>query len=94
MNTIWKYPIPIQNSFELELPERSAVLCVQVQHDQPCIWALVNSEASLVKRKFLLLGTGQNAGAVEINTQSYIGTFQLREGNLMFHLFDCRLPKL
>lgn len=88
MRTIYKYPIPIQDNFELELPARSEVLCVQVQREQPCIWALVNLEHPPIKRKFLLRGTGHDAATLELNATSYVGSFQLRGGNLVFHLFD------
>ncbi len=89
MQTIHKYPIPIADEFALEIPHRAKVLCVQVQRDEPFIWALVDDATSLKSTyTFLLRGTGHNCEDIHINRESYIGTFQLHGGNIVFHLFS------
>ena len=85
---IFKYPIPIEDYFELELPTGSKILTVQTQYNQPCIWCLVYPDiVPIEKRKFRLVGTGHlmEEGLVSL---IYIGTFQLNDGILIFHLFE------
>ena len=83
-DTIWKFPIPLEDEFELEMPLGAAILCVQVQGEEPCIWARVDPKAKKHRRVFRLAGTGR-----EIPKElGYIGTFQLRGGTLVFHLFE------
>jgi hypothetical protein len=84
MLMVYKYPIPIEDNFFLLLPADAAILTVQVQGEQPCIWAMVNPEAELRERRFRLAGTGRPIGY----GMSYIGTFQLYGGALVFHLFE------
>lgn len=67
------------------MPRAAKVLCVQVQHGAPQIWALVGNEAETVEaRPFRVFGTGQEMpGGL-----SYLGTFQLSGGGLVWHLFE------
>mgnify|MGYP001576669000 CR=1 FL=1 len=84
MRTIWKFEIPVEDHFEVQIPMASQVLTVDVQHGQPCIWALVNPDAERIAYKFVLRGTGH---PIEEDLGPYIGTFQLAGGGLIFHLF-------
>jgi len=84
---VWKYPIPKQREFVVSMPTGAQGLCVQVQLDSPCLWALVDTGAPLEERRFLLAGTGEDI-LVAPGLLRYIGTFQLRGGTLMFHLFE------
>jgi hypothetical protein len=88
MRTIYKYQIPIEDEFVLPLPTGARVLCVQVQHSVPCIWALVEGGAGVPTedRRFALRGTGHPCDD-ELNGATYIGTFQLHGGGRVFHLF-------
>lgn len=84
--TIYKYPIPIEDAFRLELPEGAEVLTVQVQSGKPCIWAKVNKETNAVERRYFHLhGTGHD---LHPSAGRYVGTFQMYEGALIFHLFE------
>lgn len=38
--TIWKFPFEIDDVVLIEMPHDPQILSVQVQHGQPCIWAL------------------------------------------------------
>jgi hypothetical protein len=93
MKTIHKYPIKIEDHFTVMMPWHAQILCVQVQRDEPFIWALVDTRNSLVTRHFLLRGTGHDASEVAINDAKYVGTFQLHGGDLVFHLFDIPYPR-
>ncbi len=87
MTTVWKFPLRVSDSQTIKMPAGTSILCVQVQNDQPCIWALVpNTEAVLVSQTILMAGTGHNRP--DLLGKNYIGTFQLNEGVLVFHVFQ------
>lgn len=91
MFTIYKYSIPIEDEFTLDLPDGARILCVQTQHDAPQLWAVVDPEAQRITRRFAIRGTGHpvDEALADIGMSStYRGTFQLRNGSLVFHLFE------
>ena len=85
MKRIYKYPVPVDDKFVLELPLGSMVLTVQMQKSEPQIWVLCNPDAIKVKRYFYVYGTGMEVSEKALN---YIGTFQMLAGGLIFHLFE------
>jgi hypothetical protein len=87
MLTVYKYEVPFDDEFTLELPTAARLLTFQAQHEKPCLWALVDSEARLTKRRFRLAGTGHDINEAERDL-IYIGTAQFRGGSLVFHLFE------
>ena len=83
---IWKYEVPIQDFFEIEMPKDSEVLCVQMQRGKPCIWVRVVDPGSLpVKKSFAIVGTGNSFND---NEYFYVGSFQQLDGYLVWHLFE------
>jgi hypothetical protein len=84
---IFKYPIPIDDEIVLSMPEGAEVLSVQVQRGQPCIWAVVNPTRPPVHHTFEIRGTGHRFMG---NEGRFIGSFQLENGYLIFHLFERR----
>lgn len=87
MKTIYKFRIPkITDDFGIEMPFGAKILTVQTQHELPCIWAIVDTENGNEMRNFKLYGTGHPIETSLFHT--YIGTFQLRGGDLVFHLFE------
>lgn len=88
MITIYKYDVPRGGSFELELPPRAQILTVQVQHGEPRIWVLGDTEEKLEVRYFKLIGTGQQYKIDPYKIERYIGTFQMGGGALVLHLFE------
>jgi hypothetical protein len=89
MHTIWKFPVQPSN-FTLDLPIGATFLSVQVQHRSPQCWFLLDPEAPKVTRRFVLLGTGHSVP--EPRKLTHRGTFQIREGQLVFHLFEYDAP--
>jgi hypothetical protein len=86
MKTIWKYKFNISDNILIEMPKGAEILTVQTQDGEPCIWALVDTEQkTIVDRHFELYGTGHPFTETE---KKYIGSFQLLEGQLVFHLFE------
>jgi len=84
-NTIWKYPLKVTDENRLELPKGAEILCVQVQNTDPWLWALVNSlETEKEVHLIETFGTGHKISGAP---RKYIGTYQLHNGGLVFHVF-------
>lgn len=86
---IYKYTIPVEDSFSLELPQGAKILTVQEQHGKPQIWALADQGSPTEIREFCVVGTGHPIDEDEV-TLDYIETFQLFGGNFIGHLFEIR----
>lgn len=82
---IYKYMLPVDNSVEIQMPKGSQLLCVQLQHERPYLWALVDPSLPTITRKLAIYGTGHQ---VDDAPGNYVGTFQLHGGQLVFHVFD------
>jgi hypothetical protein len=82
MNTIWKYPIPLADTFPLNMPRGATPLCVDVQRGEPCLWALVDTTAPNAERTFHIVGTGQEVP----RDTCYVGTFQ--QGPFVWHVWE------
>ncbi len=67
------------------MPEGARILSLQVQHGWPMLWAEVDPEMPLKTRSFATYGTGHPMAAVN---RSYIGTYFLSKGNLVYHVFE------
>lgn len=87
MNQIWKYPLYVQDVQTVEMPDEADILTIQVQGDAPYIWAMVNPDAPLNPRKIRIYGTGHPVDP-NLSAERYIGTFQLKNGSLVLHVFD------
>jgi hypothetical protein len=81
---IWKYELEVTDEQVVTLPAGARILALQVQHGQPCLWALVDPDAAKTPWKFRTVGTGHR---VDFDTGSYVGTYQVRGGALVFHVF-------
>ena len=78
---IWKYSFEITDYFELPLPFGAKVLLVEMQGEQPCIWAMVEASNTPEARTFSVVGTGH-----PLPNGEYIGTFQ--QPPFVWHLFE------
>lgn len=86
MKTIYKYPIEVTDEQTLTLPVKAQILTVQMQGETPCIWAMIDTEESRTKRIVIrVYGTGHPIAGSEDLT--YLGTFQIHGGQLVFHAF-------
>ena len=88
METIYKYPIEATDLIQLEMPKDAQILSVQSQAGVACIWALVNPDEPTEYRYFEIFGTGHPMQSDMGLGRRYIGTYQLLEGSLVFHLFE------
>lgn len=85
-NTIWKYELPTTDQCRIELPIGANILCVQSQNNKPCLWAEVSSlEKEHAVHIIETFGTGHN---LDSNPRKYIGTYQLHNGSLVFHVYE------
>jgi len=84
--SVYKYEVPVGEHVDIEIPQGAEILSVQTQNDQPCIWALVDKRAPMERRKFRIAGTGHSID--NPNALTFIGTFQMHGGSLVFHLFE------
>jgi len=84
---IFKYPVQPIGYFELELPRGAKVLTVQLQFGNPQMWVSLNPDAKKEKRLFITVATGQR---ITEKNLTYIGTFQIMNGTLIWHLFEVK----
>lgn len=93
MRTIWKFPIPVQDGiFELLMPKDAQLLHVGMTEtmDEVWLWALVNTDASKVRRRFIIYGTGHAITALGDEELSYVGTAYDSGKPLVWHLFEVK----
>jgi hypothetical protein len=84
---IFKYMLD-QNPTALqyvEMPAGATVLHVGEQYGQLYVWAMVIPEATVVKYKFFVLGTGEDIGHLELVCH-FLGSVQMSNG-LVWHVF-------
>ena len=85
MRMVYKYPVLLENYFEVTMPVGARILTVQIQNSEPQMWVLINPSFQNKIYRFRLVGTGH---PIQDNEElSYIDTFQMRNGGLVFHLF-------
>src|SRR5271154_4371477 len=84
---VHKYALDIDDETFVSMPAGAVVLDVQTQHGVPQIWALVDPDRKLmIGRRFRVAGTGH---PIDWQTNMrHRGTFQMRDGGLVFHLFE------
>lgn len=85
-NTIWKYELKVTDHNRLELPKGANILCVQLQHGQPCLWAEVNSKEQ--EKEVRLIETFGTGHKLDSSPRKYISTYQLQNGSLVFHVYE------
>jgi hypothetical protein len=92
MKTIWKFStlkgMDFKERFIIKMPKGAEILTVQVdeKNNHPTIWALVDTEADVEYRNFVLVGTGNPIGTLV--DKKYIGTYQYQRGEFVGHIFE------
>ena len=88
MKVIWKYPLIVSRNQTIRMPEGAQVLCVQMQDDEPHLWAMVDTQAPRTDRTFYTMGTGRELpeGSLSWHFGHYIGTYQTPP--YTFHVFE------
>ena len=82
--TIWKWSIN-GGKTTISIPIGAEILTVQKQREEVVLWALVDADSKKEEKEIMIYGTGHK---VKDNPGKYINTFQVSNGNLVFHVFD------
>jgi hypothetical protein len=87
---IWKFPISDDRQ-TISVPEiqKSDVLTCQLQHGVLCLWIIVDTARKRKKYKVFTYGTGHPMGD---ESAFYVGTYQISDGDLIFHVFFEEIP--
>ena len=85
---IWKYVLEVADEQFILMPHGARIISVQVQGSLVCLWAVINPlQDAKSPRRILTIGTG-NPGPTDLHHLAFIGTYQLYEGALVFHVFE------
>ncbi len=84
MKRVFKYDAPVGYHLIIQMPRGAEILSLHVQRNVPRIWALVDPSAEIENRHFAVVATGDIAP----DGASFVGTFLLDGGDLVFHLFE------
>jgi hypothetical protein len=82
MKSIWKFKLPIEALFMLEMPAGAQRLKVDMQYGNPHLWALVDPFEN-VKQKYCFSWVGTGKMCEDIG--EYVDTVQV--DTFVFHLF-------
>ncbi len=87
MEKIHKYKLETTDIQHIEMPAFARILCVQVQNKEPHLWAIFDDVQEQCKhtRTIEIIGTGNQTTGT---SRKYIGTYQLADGQLVFHVFE------
>lgn len=83
--TIWKFPILVHDEQDIVMPQGADILWVDNQQGQPCIWAQVDPDAPRAPKRIRIFGTGD---PMPDELGDYVGTFMMKDGALVFHLYE------
>jgi len=88
MQTIHKQQLRVDDAQTLFIPKGSTILCVQTQHDVPCVWYRIEDteEMQVTEYAIFTFGTGHPMEILRPDA-FYISTYQLHDGDLVFHVF-------
>jgi hypothetical protein len=84
MKTIWKYTLEITDQQFVEVPDGSELLTVQMQNGTPQLWVKCYSENPKISKRIRIYGTGHK---LWVDDETYLATFQVCDGDLVFHVF-------
>ena len=85
MDTIWKFKLKLLTSQLVEMPFGSLLLYIDVQDGVPCLWARVDPEQAMVRRRLITHGTGH---PVPESSGDHVGSYMLNDGTLVLHVFE------
>lgn len=84
--TVWKYPLDLTDVQEVEMPSFTRPLVVGDQDGILTLWAWCDRDAPKVKRKIVIVGTGNRAPPP--GNADYVGTVMM--GEYVWHVFLMR----
>lgn len=86
MNRIWKFPLgyPEPRMVEIEMPVGAEIVHVAIQPTQIMLWAIVDSKAEKVRRRFYVIATDQQIP----RRCSYVGT--VHHDGYVWHVMEAQ----
>lgn len=86
MITIHKYKLFF--GVGVEMPKDAKILSLQIQDGYICIWAMVDTDKPVERRRFTRYGTGHEIIASDVRFLKFIETIQ--DGPLVWHIFEVK----
>ena len=86
--TIWKFELETTDRQEIEIPINAEILTIQTQNGIPCLWALVNPENEKENKMLEIFGTGHPINYGMGVNRIYLGSYEINNGTLVFHVFE------
>ena len=88
VKTIYKYELLVKDTQLVSLPKGAKILTIQTQGPFPQLWAMVDTEEDTEEVLIETFGTGHPIKDLPLGVKrTYIGTYQLSGGSLIFHVF-------
>ena len=84
MRTVYKYPVILEDNWEMSMPRGAKILSVGVQNGEPFMWAAVETDNMSQRKYFRTAGTGHEIKGI----LKFVGTFHLEDLGLVFHVFE------
>ncbi len=95
MRTIYKYELRDAQDQDVRIHQGAEILAVEYQYERLIMWAIVDTDAPVVRRRILLVETGDDLGwyaGARLSRLSYVGTLQTHQSrpssNYVTHVFD------
>lgn len=85
MLTVHKYPLPAHDCL-VHMPLGAKVIHADIQGEQICLWAHVDTKQKKELRRFMIVGTGHTMP--EGQKLEHRGTVLMHEGTLVVHVFE------
>lgn len=85
---IWKFPLEITRENHIEMPKGSIIMCVKMQNDIPCVWAICESGKDVPKETKTILTFGTGHPLPSEMSGKYIGTYLNRYETFVGHVFE------
>lgn len=89
MISIYKYTLLIEDKQVIRTRKGAEFLTVQFQNGMLCTWTKVDLNQPEADFELLTVGTGMLLPELE---GKHIGTYQLADGAIVFHVFARELP--
>ena len=85
MRTVYKYELALIDYQQIAAPEGAIARSVMLQQGVPTLWAEVDTRLEVEAMHIITIGTGQ---PMPEEPCTFIGTYQLLEGELIFHVYQ------
>lgn len=83
---IFKYILEKEREQIIRMPLKSKIMDIQIQHDKPMMWALVDPSTEDIEVKINMYGTGWELQD-EVLNHEYLASVQ--DGIYVWHFFMC-----